>query len=530
MKFSAKHKVRPSLIISTYNWPEALNLVLRSVLRQSIMPLEVIIADDGSGKETADLIEKYKRIFPVPLKHIWHEDRGFRLAAIRNKAIGEAEGNYIIQIDGDTFLHKHFIKDHIRFARPGVFVSGSRVLLGEKLSSELLKSGKTDFCFFNPDLRNRHYQLHLPFLTGKLLRPSRDIKKVIKSVRGCNMGFWKNDLLAVNGYNEKITGWGREDSELSARLVNLGLTKINLKFSAIQYHIFHPENDKTSLKTNDQYLWNAIENKQIYVPIGIYKNQKAININDAKITAIIPTLNEEDRIEKVIRSVQWADEILIIDSFSSDKTLELARQYGVRILQRGFDNFSAQKNHAIEQASHDWIFLLDADELPTSELIKEIKNILRVGTECSAFWIRRINFIGKKRIRFSGWQNDKCIRLFNKKNARYNGRYVHEEIETAGRICSLKNPILHYTYKNKKHFEQKLDLYARLKAKEWALKGKKYCFFQQLFHSLYRFFKHYILHFGFLDGKSGWLIANHYRMTIWKRYEYLKRIRKEDKK
>jgi len=127
-----------SLIISTYNWPEALDLVLKSVLRQTTMPSEVIIADDGSKAETRLLVEDYKKIFSVPLIHVWQEDIGFRLATIRNKAISNSNFPYIIQIDGDVILNKNFIKDHLIFAKPNQYLFGSRVNIKEKKTSRII--------------------------------------------------------------------------------------------------------------------------------------------------------------------------------------------------------------------------------------------------------------------------------------------------------------------------------------------------------------------------------------------------------
>lgn len=115
-----------SLIISTYNFPKALDICLQSVLQQSVLPDEVLIADDGSREETKKVVEKFQKQLPVPMIHVWHEDNGFRLTVIRNKAIAKASKDYIIQIDGDIILNRHFIKDHKRFARKNSFVSGSR--------------------------------------------------------------------------------------------------------------------------------------------------------------------------------------------------------------------------------------------------------------------------------------------------------------------------------------------------------------------------------------------------------------------
>ena len=261
--------------------------------------------------------------------------------------------------------------------------------------------------------------------------------------------------------------------------------------------------------------------------VDIFETKAIPAKTDRRITAIIPTKNEEENIADAIKSVQWADEILVVDSISDDRTVEIARKMGARVIQRQFDDFSSQKNFAIEQAKHDWIFVLDADERVPEELRDEILQIMHSTDKHTAYWIKRINFVGKHRIRFSGWQNDKCIRLFHRDFARYNGHYVHEEIKNNGKTGFLKNPMFHYTYKSFEQFENKLDFYARLRAREWFEQGRKYRAWRQFIKSVYRFFKHYILHLGFLDGRLGWRLARHYSKATWKRYGYLKAMEKK---
>ncbi len=246
-----------SLIISTYNWPQALRLSLESIKRQYLLPNEVIIADDGSTWETRQLIEEYQKDFPVPLHHCWIEDKGFRLAKSRNEALKKARYEYILQIDGDIILHKYFVYDHARFARPGTFVRGSRVLLNAKASERLFNfeadepsiwmKGTTNF--FN----GLRVPLLQPFLTSK--------KRSIEGIRGCNMAYWKKDAFRVNGYNEAIQGWGREDSEFAARLINIGLYKRNLRLGGIEFHLYHKEYDRKLLNKNDDILHRAISEK-----------------------------------------------------------------------------------------------------------------------------------------------------------------------------------------------------------------------------------------------------------------------------
>lgn len=261
------HKIRTSLNISTYNWPEALNLCLLSVKALKVLPDEVVITDDGSGESTQQLIEKFQEDFPVPIKHVWQPDEGFQLARIRNKGIAASSCEYIIQIDGDLVLHPMFVTDHIAFSKKGAFTGGSRVLLNKAYSEKLLASGKINVSLFNKGTTNKLNGVRSKMLTDYL----SDKYKIndIYSLRGCNMAFWRDDLLKVNGYNEELTGWGREDNEIAIRLINSGINKHTLKFGGIAYHIYHPEDKKVRLETNEQLLNDTIKNKATYCIKGI---------------------------------------------------------------------------------------------------------------------------------------------------------------------------------------------------------------------------------------------------------------------
>lgn len=516
--------IKTTLIISTYNWVEALELVFISLLSQTKKPFEVIIADDGSDERTKELINNYKSKFSCPLIHLWQEDKGFEKSKILNKAIKKSSGNYIIQIDGDVMLHKRFIEDHINNSKKGMFISGTRVLLGEKISKELLKNKMIRLNFFTKDITNKHYTLRIPQLTGFLKKPSKDNQKVILSVRGCNMSFWKNDLLEVNGYEENMTGWGREDSEISARLINIGVKKINLKFSGIQYHIFHPSLPKDRLNINDVILQNTVNKNLKYAVNGIKKGKKESNCDRQKISAIIPTLNEEKNIEEAIATLDFADEIIVIDSFSNDATVELAKKNGAKVIQRKFDDFSSQKNYAISKAENEWIFILDADERPSDDLREEIINTTKNKPASDAYWIYRQNYFAGKRIRYSGWQNDKVMRLFDRRNAKYDGRLVHEEIKNEGRSSHLKGKLLHYSCENEYIFKKKILRYSRLKAKELFKEKVKPNLYHYYIKPAYRFIYHYILKFGFLDGKIGLTIASINASGTANRYKELKKL------
>jgi glycosyltransferase involved in cell wall biosynthesis len=256
-----------SLIVSTYNWPEALNLCLISISKQLVLPGEVIIADDGSREETQKLIEKHRKDFPVPLIHVWQQDDGFQLSRIRNKAIAKASGEYIIQIDGDLILEKHFIRDHLRFKLPGSFVSGTRVNMSPLLSAKLIKDTNVNVSVFSKGITNFLNGLKLPVLTSFLAE--RYKAGNIAYVRGCNMAFWRTDLLIVNGYNEAIVGWGREDSELAIRLINSGVKKRIIKFAAVTFHIYHPEIARAHLSVNDEILNSTLKKHIKVCKLGI---------------------------------------------------------------------------------------------------------------------------------------------------------------------------------------------------------------------------------------------------------------------
>lgn len=247
-----------SLIIATYNWPEALELSLMSALNQSLMPSEIIVADDGSTEETRVLVDRFKAISTVPLIHVWQEDEGFRLAKIRNRAIAASKGDYVIQVDGDIIMHPDFVKDHVDFARKGSYVSGSRVNMSPELSKRLQTEKTTKVSVFSKGTSNFLNGLHLPFLS----RFQENYRKEdLYYVRGCNMAFWREDLVKVNGYNEALQGWGREDNEISCRLNNIGNVRRIAKFRAIEFHQYHNERSRDSLSKNDDLLHRTIEEK-----------------------------------------------------------------------------------------------------------------------------------------------------------------------------------------------------------------------------------------------------------------------------
>ena len=259
------------LIVSTYNWPEALELTLKSILRQTQMPGQIIIADDGSREDTRELIDRYSSKFAQGLQHVWHADRGFRLAAIRNKAIAACQKDYIIQIDGDVILHPQFVKDHLDLSSPGRLVQGSRVMLGKRISRKMLQGKKVKISILSPGIKRRENGIRsLALARYFALRYTNRYPRYY--ARGANMAFWKSDLIQVNGYNEAFEGWGHEDSDLTLRLLTYGVQKAVLKFSAIVYHLYHPENpSKEKDVENQRILAETLQKQTTWTNNGLDK-------------------------------------------------------------------------------------------------------------------------------------------------------------------------------------------------------------------------------------------------------------------
>jgi glycosyltransferase involved in cell wall biosynthesis len=233
----ANRKLKTSLIISTYNREDALELTLLSVLNQSVMPDQIIVADDGSRSTTKELIDFYKNKFAVPLLHCWHEDTGFHPGQIKNKAVAMAQNDYIISIHGDIVLPKNFIKAHKKNALKGRFVQGQRVSLSEQNTQWALTEKETDFAL----VRSEFVSKMSAAFSGFVSKVISGINYQPEGTKSCNMAFWKEDFLNINGFNEDIAGMGMEDMEMPVRLMNLGVKRFDLKFTGFGYHLYHPE-------------------------------------------------------------------------------------------------------------------------------------------------------------------------------------------------------------------------------------------------------------------------------------------------
>lgn len=244
--------MKVSVIITTYNRPDALEKVLIALFRQTRLPDEILVADDGSGPETREMLAAFRHRPGPGLAHIWQEDRGFRAALARNRAILNSTGEYLVLLDGDCIPDRHFISDHLALAQPGHFFQGKRVLVTEKLSDRFRPGDTGGFpgllkLALTGGIENAHHIIRIPFFPAL-------VKTGMSGIRSCNMGLFKSDVTAVNGFNHAFTGWGREDSEFVARLYRYGLKRKEHPFRAICFHLWHPENPRDGLERNDDLL------------------------------------------------------------------------------------------------------------------------------------------------------------------------------------------------------------------------------------------------------------------------------------
>jgi len=258
-----------SLILTTYNWPEALAAVLDTVRDQITLPQEVLIADDGSGEPTRECIKLYQQDFPCPLIHVWHSDHGYQAAKIRNKTVRQATGDYLIFLDSDCLLRPDFVARHISLARPGHFVAGNRVLLSEQYTNDVLDNqikvtDKPPFSFTRQQINRRWSLLDFPLGPFRHTRP-----RTWRGVKACNMSMYRSDFLNANGFEEKFEGWGYEDSDLIVRLLHAGLKRISGRFSTTVIHLWHNSNKSLLEEGNWVRLQDTIDSSRTKAHQGV---------------------------------------------------------------------------------------------------------------------------------------------------------------------------------------------------------------------------------------------------------------------
>jgi glycosyltransferase involved in cell wall biosynthesis len=252
------------------------------------------------------------------------------------------------------------------------------------------------------------------------------------------------------------------------------------------------------------------------------------------LTILITTFNEAHHIEAILNNVMnWASEIIVVDSFSTDETVAILQQFdGIILFQRKYLGPADQKNWAIPQAKYPHVLLLDADERVTPALKQEIESLFKYDNidKYNVYNIYFQHFVMGQRVQYSGWQNDKTIRLIQRDKARYNQNLVHEEIETIGlKVGFLKNRLDHYTFKDLDTFLKKQMRYAKWSAQDYEPKTGRITAWHLLIKPFFRFFKHYVLKFGFLDGKVGFIISAIMAWNVFSRYANIVEMRKLSK-
>ncbi|WP_343705851.1 glycosyltransferase family 2 protein [Flavobacterium sp.] len=251
-----------------------------------------------------------------------------------------------------------------------------------------------------------------------------------------------------------------------------------------------------------------------------------MNNEKQKLSVLIITLNEEQHIKSLLEDIDFADEIIVVDSYSTDKTVSIVESFkNVKLIQNRFVDYTSQRNFALDKAKNSWVLFIDADERLTPELKSEITATINSENTASAYFIYRIFMFKNSRLNFSGWQTDKIFRLFDKSKCRYNEeRTVHEKLIVNGEIATLKNKLIHFSYSSYKDYKSKMYNYGILKANEKFAKGIKPYFLLLLLHPVYTFLYQFIIRFGFLDGKKGVIICYLNAYSVYIRYKELRRI------
>jgi glycosyltransferase involved in cell wall biosynthesis len=264
---------RAAVIVTTYNRPDALRSVLDGYLAQEGAAFELLVADDGSSEETRELVGSYAARSPFPLRHVWQEDRGFRAAAIRNRALAQTDADYVIFSDGDCVPPTFFVQRHLALAEANCFVAGNRVLLSEsfthRILSERIAIHRWDalrwlLAWAKRDVNRLTPLVRLPASLLRKFKPRR-----WRGVKTCNLAVWRADLVRVNGFDERYAGWGLEDSDLVIRLLNSGVQHKSGRFHAPVLHLWHRENDRSALAENEARLKELLGSGRVVALEGL---------------------------------------------------------------------------------------------------------------------------------------------------------------------------------------------------------------------------------------------------------------------
>lgn len=264
--------MRLALIATTYERPDALTRVLATLARQTSAPDELLIADDGSGPQTRAVVQGFAAGSPYPVRHVWREHQGFQPGRMRNCAIAEVQSEYLVLVDGDMLLHPEFIADHRWAARRGCYTQGTRVLLDDSATRQALASGELPrFTGAGLGGRRRLYAWRAPAVSRFVGR----LANSLIAIKSCNQGMWRQHLLAVNGFDESLSGWGSADKELCARLENTGVARRSILFAAIAFHLYHCRAGRSCHARNTAALRATRATGRVWCEHGIVRRADA---------------------------------------------------------------------------------------------------------------------------------------------------------------------------------------------------------------------------------------------------------------
>ena len=265
--------MRIAVVVPTYNRPDALAAVLEAYAAQDDREFELVVADDGSTPETRAVVEGFARRAPFPVKHVWHEDQGFRLAATRNRGVAATAADYVIFTDGDCIPPPYFVATHRKLAERGAFLAGNRMLLSEDFTREVLASKI-------PVHRWSRWQWLKARAQGRINRwiplirlPGGGLRKLARQrwegVKTCNISVWRDDIVRVNGFDESFSGWGLEDSDFVVRLYRAGVRHKSARFAAPVFHLWHRESDRGKLEENRRRFDKMVKSDRVRAAQGL---------------------------------------------------------------------------------------------------------------------------------------------------------------------------------------------------------------------------------------------------------------------
>lgn len=266
-------KMNAAVIVTTYNRPDALAVVLEGFCGQSDQAFDLVVADDGSKADTGEVVRRFAQRAPISITHVWQEDQGFRAAAIRNRAIASTSADYIIFTDGDCIPSRQFVGMHKQLAEAGYFLGANRVLLSAGLTARVLRERSPIHTWSEIEWVRSWSKREVNRLLPLMRLPDGPFRKWSpdrwRGIKTCNLSAWRTDLVRVNGFDASYEGWGLEDSDLVIRLLHAGVKHKNARFAATVFHLWHREHDRSRLPVNQERLDDLLRANTVRATIGL---------------------------------------------------------------------------------------------------------------------------------------------------------------------------------------------------------------------------------------------------------------------